>query len=67
MPCFNFYSLLYFYQASALAKKHELKFHLDGARIFNAAIALGVPVCEIAAPFDSVYFFNPIFLNHYAY
>jgi threonine aldolase len=31
-----------------------MKFHLDGARIFNAAVALGVPVSEIAEPFDSV-------------
>lgn len=30
--------------------------HLDGARIFNAAIALGVSVEEVARPFDSVMF-----------
>ena len=30
--------------------------HLDGARIFNAAIALGVDVSEVAAGFDSVMF-----------
>ncbi|MFZ4793280.1 MAG: threonine aldolase family protein [Blastocatellia bacterium] len=30
--------------------------HLDGARIFNAAAALGVPVAEIAAPLDTVMF-----------
>lgn len=30
--------------------------HLDGARIFNAAIALGVTVAEIAAPLDTVMF-----------
>jgi threonine aldolase len=30
--------------------------HLDGARIFNAAIALGVDVREVAAGFDSVMF-----------
>ena len=37
---------------------HErgLKVHLDGARIFNAATALGVPVREIAAPADTVMF-----------
>src|SRR5690606_33962584 len=28
--------------------------HLDGARIWNAAIATGRPVAELAAPFDTV-------------
>lgn len=31
-----------------------LKVHLDGARIFNAAIALGVPACALAENADSV-------------
>ena len=32
-----------------------LKIHLDGARLWNAAVALGVPDdAEIAAPFDTV-------------
>jgi threonine aldolase len=30
--------------------------HLDGARIFNAALALNTTVAEIAKPFDSVMF-----------
>jgi threonine aldolase len=33
-----------------------LKVHLDGARIFNAAVALGKSVAEIAGPADSVMF-----------
>ncbi len=33
-----------------------LPVHLDGARIFNAAIALDTTVAEIARPFDSVMF-----------
>ena len=33
-----------------------LKVHLDGARIFNAASALGMPVREIASPADTVMF-----------
>src|SRR5438477_5067787 len=33
-----------------------LSVHLDGARIFNAATALGKPVAEIARKFDSVMF-----------
>ena len=39
-----------------LAKENGLKFHIDGARIFNAAAALGVDVKELVAPADSVMF-----------
>ena len=38
------------------AKKHNLKVHIDGARIFNAAVALGVPVNELVKGADSVMF-----------
>lgn len=38
----------------AVARSRELAAHLDGARIWNAAAALGVTVREVAAPFDSV-------------
>jgi threonine aldolase len=37
-----------------LAHTRGLKVHLDGARIFNAAIALGVPACALAQNSDSV-------------
>jgi threonine aldolase len=37
----------------AAARELELKLHLDGARVLNAAIALGVPAAEIARPFDT--------------
>ena len=40
----------------ALARKHGLAFHLDGARLFNAAVALNVDVAELVAPCDSVTF-----------
>lgn len=40
----------------AVADRHGLRMHLDGARIFNAAIALGVDVRDLATPFDSVQF-----------
>jgi threonine aldolase len=33
-----------------------IKVHMDGARVFNAAAALGLPVREIAAPADTVMF-----------
>lgn len=38
----------------AVADRHGIPMHLDGARIFNAAIALGVPAAAVAAPFDSI-------------
>jgi threonine aldolase len=39
-----------------LAHAHGVKVHLDGARIFNAAIALGVPVSALTQDVDSVSF-----------
>ncbi|MCE9657058.1 MAG: low-specificity L-threonine aldolase [Burkholderiales bacterium] len=44
----------YLQAATALARRRGLATHLDGARLFNAAVKLGVPASEIAAPFDSV-------------
>ncbi len=37
-----------------LADRKGLKMHLDGARIWNAAVALKISERELAAPFDSV-------------
>lgn len=39
-----------------VAHEHGVPVHLDGARIFNAAVALGVDVAELVAPVDSVQF-----------
>lgn len=39
-----------------LAHRHGAKVHLDGARIFNAAAALGVDARELCAPVDTVQF-----------
>jgi len=39
-----------------VARRHGLKIHVDGARFFNAAAALGVPAAELAAEADSVSF-----------
>ncbi|KAK7285881.1 hypothetical protein RJT34_20666 [Clitoria ternatea] len=36
-----------------VAKRHGLKLHIDGARIFNASIALGVPVDRLVQAADS--------------
>ncbi|XP_051116817.1 low-specificity L-threonine aldolase 1-like [Andrographis paniculata] len=41
-------------QVGELAKKHGLKLHIDGARIFNASVALGVPVHRLVKAADSV-------------
>jgi threonine aldolase len=42
--------------AAAAARSQSLRVHLDGARIFNAAVAQGVAVAEIAACSDTVTF-----------
>jgi threonine aldolase len=38
----------------AAARRHQLRLHLDGARLWNAAIATGRPERTLAAPFDTV-------------
>lgn len=43
-------------QVYKMAKEENIPVHMDGARIFNAATALGVDVKEIAACTDSVMF-----------
>jgi len=42
--------------AAEVARAHGLRVHLDGARIFNAAVASGVDVADIAACGDTVTF-----------
>ncbi|MEE4262508.1 MAG: low-specificity L-threonine aldolase [Desulfobacteraceae bacterium] len=39
-----------------IARHHGLKIHVDGARFFNAAVALDVPAAKLAADADSVSF-----------
>lgn len=41
-------------EAAALATDRGLGLHLDGARLWNAAVALGVPPAAVAEPFDTV-------------
>jgi threonine aldolase len=41
-------------EACDLAHRRGLKVHLDGARIFNAAVALGVPATALTKNVDSV-------------
>jgi threonine aldolase len=44
----------YLARAEAVARSRGLAMHLDGARLFNAAVKLQLPVADIAAHFDSV-------------
>ena len=44
----------YLAAARAFTRERGLGLHLDGARLFNAAVACGVPAREIARHFDSV-------------
>ena len=39
---------------AAAARRYGARVHLDGARLPNAAVALGVPLAELAAPVDTV-------------
>ncbi len=43
-------------QLSSLAHSHGLMVHMDGARVFNAAIALGIPVSTLVRTVDSIMF-----------
>jgi threonine aldolase len=41
-------------ELAAAAKRHDCRVHIDGARLLNAAIALGVPPADLATPANSV-------------
>lgn len=44
----------YISQVRTLADKFGLKMHLDGARIWNASIATGIPLSDYASYFDTI-------------
>uniref|UniRef100_A0ACD5XR49 Uncharacterized protein n=1 Tax=Avena sativa TaxID=4498 RepID=A0ACD5XR49_AVESA len=44
----------YIDKVGEVAKTHGVKLHIDGARIFNASVALGVPVDRLVRAADSV-------------
>ncbi|MGY3808052.1 low-specificity L-threonine aldolase [Aeromonas veronii] len=46
--------LSYLQEMGAFVAERGLRLHLDGARLFNAAVASETPVEVIAAPFDSI-------------
>ncbi|KAM3388997.1 hypothetical protein ACQJBY_011246 [Aegilops geniculata] len=47
-------SVEYIDKVGQVAQSHGLKLHIDGARIFNASVALGVPVDRLVRAADSV-------------
>ncbi len=49
-------SLPYVSAVSEAAKRHGAALHVDGARLFNAAVALGVPAASLISDADSVSF-----------
>lgn len=49
-------TLNYTRQVGELAQRNHLSFHIDGARIFNSAVAQNVPVRDLVEPADSVMF-----------
>lgn len=46
----------YVASVGAIARRHGIRLHVDGARLFNAAVALGVPAAALAQPADSISF-----------
>ena len=44
----------YLKRARDFTTRHGLGLHLDGARVFNAAVHQGVPVTEVSKHFDSI-------------
>ncbi|MGB0937675.1 MAG: low-specificity L-threonine aldolase [Colwellia sp.] len=44
----------YTQKVKKIANKHQLAMHLDGARLFNAAIETGITAAELSSDFDSV-------------
>ncbi|MGZ5038583.1 MAG: low-specificity L-threonine aldolase [Usitatibacter sp.] len=47
-------SRAYMAEVIALARRRNLSLHLDGARVFNAAVKLGMPVKSLCEGFDTV-------------
>ncbi len=49
-------SVAYTAEVAAIAHRHGVPLHVDGARFFNAVVALGVRPIELAGPADTVTF-----------
>lgn len=48
------YPLEAIHDVARVVRSHDLRFHLDGARLWNATAATGIPEKVYAAPFDTV-------------
>ena len=48
------YPLSRIQEITTLAKDRGLALHLDGARLWNAVVAVGTSAVEFAKPFDTV-------------
>lgn len=48
--------LVHLAKLRAITAENEIPLHIDGARVFNAAVKLGVPASEIAKHGDSIVF-----------
>jgi threonine aldolase len=46
----------YLRSVGEIARRHGIRLHVDGARLFNAAVALGVPARQLAVDADSISF-----------
>ena len=44
----------YIHSTKSICDEYKLKFHLDGARLFNASVASNQSAATIAKPFDSI-------------
>lgn len=52
----NYYQLAEIEAISQACKAHNLKLHIDGARLFNALVASGIPATEIGKRVDGISF-----------
>lgn len=50
----SYYSLQQMQELSEVCKKNNLKYHLDGARVFNAIVEAGYTTSQIGTCFDSL-------------
>jgi len=51
-----FFSAAYTNEVGKIAKEHHINLHIDGARIFNAAVAQDIPAKNLAEAADSITF-----------
>jgi threonine aldolase len=52
----SYLTVEYTQSVADIARRNDIRLHIDGARIFNAAIAQEIPVRELTQPADSITF-----------